>query len=85
MIKTIKLILTALLLVSLAAAAFAESAVGYTPADVMDWYLADQDNAADIIDQTLNAASRVVENLAYVASFNANEEQLEKLTGIDHS
>ena len=78
--KIISIILTAALLVSLVTAAYAESAVGYTPTDVMEWYLADQDNAADIYDQAANAASRVVENLAYVASLNANDEQLAILT-----
>ena len=83
--KIIKLTLTALLLVAYAAVAVAESAVGYTPTDVMDWYLADQDNAEDITDQAANAASRVVENLVYVASLNANDEQLERLMGISNA
>ena len=79
--KIIKLTLTALLLIAFAAAAFAESAVGYTPTDVMEWYLTDP-NDVEMTEQAANVASRVVENLVYVASLNANDEQLQRLTGI---
>ena len=80
----ISLILSATLLISLVTAVYAESvesAVGYTPADVMEWYLADPDDG-DMTGQSANVAARMVENLVYVAGLNANEEQLERLSGI---
>ena len=79
--KIISLILAALLLISFAAVS-AESAVGYTPADVLVWFDVDDEGAANVTEQSVNAAFRVVENLVYVASLNADEGQLEALQGI---
>jgi len=79
--KIISVILTAALLVSLVTAAYAESALGYTPTDIMEWYLTDPDDV-DVTEQSANVAARLVENLVYVAGLNANDEQLERLTGI---
>lgn len=79
--KIISLILTAMLVVSLVASAYAESAVGFTPTDVMQWYLEDLDDANPTV-QSSYIAAHLVENLVYVTGLNANEEQLDSLESI---
>lgn len=81
--KIISLILTAMLAVTFISGAYAEeSPVGYTPTDVLEWYEEGDEAAADASGQAANAVFRLVENLVYTASLNADSDQQGELTGI---
>ena len=80
--KTISLLLAALLFVTFTSAAFAESAFGYTPQDVLQWLEENDEAAENATEQAVNASHRLAEMLVYVDSLNENEEAHETLQSI---
>ena len=80
--KNFKAVLAVILLVVFTGSAFAESAVGFTPEDVLRWLEDDDKYAEDATQQSVNASYRLAEMLVYVDGLNANEENLETLQSI---
>ena len=80
--KIISIVLVAALLVCFTATALAESAVGYTPRDVLQWLEENDEFAKDATEQSVNASHRLAEMLVYIDSLNADEEALETLQDI---
>ncbi|MBQ8093927.1 MAG: hypothetical protein IJ242_10175 [Clostridia bacterium] len=80
--KIISLILTAMFLITFTAGAFAESVIGYTPEDVVQAMMERDESAETAQEQLVLATHSLVEQLVYVTSLNANEEQINTLKGI---
>ncbi|MBQ9325933.1 MAG: hypothetical protein IJ246_09185 [Clostridia bacterium] len=79
--KIISLVLAAIMLIC-CTSVFAESPLSFTPADVLEWLAAGDQNAADVDEQAANASYNLGLALAYVTSLNANEDQLASLQDI---